>query len=224
MDVLGTWISTLKLIVSESACRRPYSQFLSGHKIQPLKQIVQHKNHHVLSAYCMTEHFAVANQYNQPCNTLPYFYIVQFNTQQRGVSLSVKIWKKNIGLAGGAWAVITDVPEPGYFCSPFCMCTRGKAWQTFACIEILNQTHSHCKWMIPVSGWAGNDELKPLRYKTEQMQVTLTDTEMKPICIKEGVQCITVCCYKQQKRRKAQKLAQVKFTKRRQLGRSLFFF
>jgi len=117
---------TLKLIVSESACRRFCSQFLSGHKIQPLKQIMQHKIHHVLSAYGTTEHFAAANQYNQPCNTLPLSCTVHFNTQQRGVTFSVKIWKKNIGLAGGAWATTMNMPEPGYFSSPFCVCIRRK--------------------------------------------------------------------------------------------------
>lgn len=61
----------------------------------------------MVSAYGKTEHFAVANQYDQPCNTLLPPCIVQFNTQQRGVSFSVKISKKSIGLAGGAQAAIT---------------------------------------------------------------------------------------------------------------------
>lgn len=140
--------STLKLIVRESACRRP-----SSCKVQPLRQITEHRARRVRSASGTAERSALANQCNQPCGALPPARTEQFSRRQRGVRCPAKVWKENVGLAGGAGAAARLSLSAGA-ASPALSASlaAGRAWQAFACIGIPNQTRSHRRRMIPVSG------------------------------------------------------------------------
>lgn len=176
--------------------------------------------HHVLSVYGTTEHFAVANQYNQPCNTQPPSCIAEFNTQQRGIFFSTKIGKQNICLAGGAWAVMTDVGISLVLCA----CAPGESLAS-VCLHWDSKPDSQ-----PANGWSPSlAELAMINWNPwdtglSRCKWPLVTQKWSLICIKERVQLIIVCCYKQEERRKAQKLAQVNFTKRRRLGRSQQYF